>query len=145
MLNGNIADFARCVRTFYAHAKALSGKQGKYTGGTNIVTACRYYSCRAPGSDGCGTQRKEWLPATGMFTVRIWGKLCHKSRSNVQRCWDLNNPAPPAGSISIARFAGYSATFGPGTNCGPARTIVGLEGLAPYAAWCDFTVNIRRR
>ncbi len=33
--------------------------------------------------------------ATATFTVRIWGKLCRKSSSNVQKCWDLNNPTPP--------------------------------------------------
>ena len=84
---------------------------------------------------------RRWFPATGMFTVRIWGKLCLKGPTNAQRCWNLKNPAPPAAWPTIARFAGYRATFGPGGNCGPARTVDGAEGS--YAAWCDFTVDIR--
>ncbi len=104
---------------------------GKYTVGQRVATACRYY------------EESEWKSATGMFTVRIWGKLCLKGPTNAQRCWDLKNPTPPAGLLAIARFGGYRATFAPGPNCGPARTVEGLESQPPYAAWCDSTVDTR--
>ncbi len=52
MLNGNIADFARSVRTFHGQAKALSGKQAPY----QIGQCCQYTlgqaaaeSCRLAG------------------------------------------------------------------------------------------------
>ena len=104
---------------------------GKYTGGRPIATACRHWA------------EGKWVPAIGIFTVRIWSKVCRTSSSNVQQCWDLKKAPPNRAFFSVVRLGGYRATFGPGTNCGPARTFEGLESLPPYAAWCDFTVNIR--
>ncbi len=110
---------------------AFHNASGKYTGGQPVATACRYYA------------EGEWKTATGMFTVRIWGKLCLKGPTNVQRCWALQKPSPPTGFLAVAKFAGYRATFAPGPHCGPARTLEGLENLASYAEWCDFTVDNR--
>ena len=152
---------------------AFHNASGKYTGGTAIATACPHQGVARCSNDvtvnlsnfsmlGLEGERtftanrgaprcsdpqhqatRGTQTATGMFTVRIWGKLCRESPDNVPECWDLKNSTPPAVAfLSIVRRGGYRATFGPGPNCGPARTVAGLESQPPYAAWCDFTVKI---
>ncbi len=103
----------------------------RYTGGQTIARRCAHY---AEGG---------LRPSTGAFTVRIYGKACLKGPTNTTRCWDLSSPTPPRAWQSIARFAGYNATFEHGENCGPPRNVQGLERLDPHAAWCDFTIRIR--
>ena len=140
---------------------------GKYTHGMPIAEACTYlgqpkcsrtvtvrgrtYTANRgsppcppnpqQGADNVPTGRH--IPPTGMFTVRIWGKFC-VSASGL--CAPARAPIPAA-DVGPINFGGYFATFkGGGNNCGPpiwptpeARAL----GAPPYAAWCDFTFDIR--
>ncbi len=82
-------------------------------------------------------------PSTGMFTVRIWGKVCYSANSS---CLPAREPIPANGVRNI-NFNGYFATFkGGGKNCGPPiwpTPEMKELGAPPYAAWCDFTFNIQ--
>ncbi len=141
---------------------------GKYTHGESIATACTYWgkpkcsrtvtvrgrtftanrgSPPCPpnpqqGADNVPTGRH--ILTTGMFTVRIWGKVCLTGRVNT--CFPAREPAPADGVDSINGI-GYIATFkGGGNNCGPAiwpTPEMRAAGAPPYAAWCDFTFDIR--
>ncbi len=140
---------------------------GKYSHGQPIATACTYFgqpkcsrtvtvqgrtftanrgSPPCPpnpqqGADNVPTGRH--IPHTGMFTVRIWGKLCF---SGSGLCQSAGEPIP-AGDVRPINDGGYFATFkGGGDNCGPpiwptpeARAL----GTPPYATYCDFTFNIQ--
>ncbi len=140
---------------------------GKYTHGQPIATACTYWGqpkCSRtvtiePGTIG---QRTSYtanrgfppcndmnnVPAaridhTGMFTVRIWGKLCF---SGSGLCQPAREPVPAA-DMSYINTGGYFATFkGGGKNCGPPiwpTPELRATGTPPYAAYCDFTFDIR--
>ncbi len=81
--------------------------------------------------------------ATGMFTVRIWGKVCYSANSS---CRPAREPIP-ANGVGNINLNGYFATFkGGGDNCGPpiwpTQEMRDL-GAPPYAAWCDFTFDIQ--
>ncbi len=139
----------------------------KYTHGQPIATACphwgqprcsrtvtvrgRTYTANR-GSPPCPPNPQQGadnvpagrpIPHTGMFTVRIWGKVCF---SGSGFCQSAGEPIP-AGDVRPINGSGYFATFkGGGNNCGPpiwptpeARAL----GAPPYAAWCDFTFNIQ--
>ncbi len=140
---------------------------GKYTHGMPIAKACTYLgqpkcsrtvtvrgrtytanrgSPACPpnpqqGTDNVPTGRH--IPSTGMFTVRIWGKVCFSLNS---RCLPAREPIP-SGNVANFNISGYFATFkGGGDNCGPPiwPTPEAREaGAPPYAAWCDFTFNIQ--
>ena len=101
----------------------------------------------APGLD-ISTQQSTSTHMRGYFRVRVWGKVCHASASNVQRCWNLKNPEPPRGFVAITNLVGYGATFRPERHCGPARWLSPAwqaAGGPPYAEWCDITVDLRNR
>jgi len=111
-----------------------------YDTGTPIARACTYW-----GVDGPEPYR------TGVFTVRIYGKICDSGGNN---CRDLK-PGAELGVFDCgqANGQGYSTTFAPGSNCGPRKWPSGelreaaergrLSGDAArgYAEWCDFTVD----
>ncbi len=140
---------------------------GKYTHGMPIAKACTYLgqpkcsrtvtvrgrtytanrgSPACPpnpqqGTDNVPTGRH--IPSTGMFTVRIWGKVCYTANSS---CLPAREPIPANGVRNI-NLNGYFATFkGGGKNCGPPiwpTPEMKELGAPPYAAWCDFTFNIQ--
>jgi len=100
-----------------------------------------------------GQTTPRFVPNTGTFTVRVYGKLCIHN-DTLQHCHRFG----PDGSDTIgtgipcenANQSGYNATLEPGPNCGPARWPTrelqdaykaGDSGYKPYAEWCDFTVT----
>ena len=140
---------------------------GKYTHGQPIATACTYWgrpkcsrtvtvrgrtytanrgSTPCPpnpqqGADNVPTGTR--IAHTGMFTVRIWGKLCV---SGSGLCQPAREPIPAA-DVAPINTGGYIATFkGGGNNCGPTiwpTPEMRAAGAPPYAAYCDFTFDIR--
>jgi len=105
-----------------------------YDAGTSVARACTYWT-------GGSFQFHD----AGFFTVRIYGRICARDGvctnfrpSGVEHtgefgCWLANSPG-----------GGYSATFAPGPNCGPAKwptKYLRDIGGKPYSEWCDFVVN----
>ncbi len=83
---------------------------------------------------------------TGMFTVRIYGKVCTSEDS--EDCYSLKNFQPDEAALEDSKASGYYfATFTPGgPNCGPATwptPELQAAGQPPYAEWCDYTFDIR--
>ena len=140
---------------------------GKYSHGEPIAEACTYWgqpkcsrtvtvrgrtytanrgSPPCPpnpqqGADNVPTGRH--IPSTGMFTVRIWGKVCYSANGV---CLQAREGIPSTGAGNV-NTNGYFATFkGGGKNCGPPIWPTPEQralGAPPYAAWCDFTFDIR--
>ena len=112
------------------------------------------YSHREPIARVCKIYTEgRFRPTTdgGQFTVRVWGKVCLNGSSNIRpSCLQYTPPgtapAPPRGWVSVAGRTGYTATFRPGPNCGPATwPEPELREDFPnggYAQWCDFTVIV---
>ncbi len=91
-----------------------------------------------------------YTPHTGIFVVRIYGKVClNGTVSGVPRCSQFG----PGGVrvtashwLSHLNLNGYRATFAPAGNCGPARwptSEMQSRGRPAYAEWCDFTIEVR--
>ncbi len=99
----------------------LPQRERQYTGGPPIATACRHWGCPSYDANRNCIGQRRWLPATGMFTIRIYGKVCRAVPANVPRCWDLNKPAPPAGFLAVVQNGGYRATFGSGPDLSRLR------------------------
>ena len=135
---------------------------GTYTHNQPIATACTYWGqpkCSRTvtvrgrtytanrGSPSCDSMdnvpMSTRIAHTGMFTVRIWGKVCYTSNLV---CLPAREPIPARGAGNI-NTNGYIATFkGGGNNCGPAiwpTPEMRAAGAPPYAAYCDFTFDIR--
>jgi len=108
-----------------------------YNAGEPIARACTYWA-----------GGKLESHATGFFTVRIYGRICAGNGdctnfrpSGVEHtgdfhCAQVNSPG-----------GGYSATFAPGPNCGPAKwptKYLRDIGGKPYSEWCDFVVDASR-
>ncbi len=147
---------------------------GRYTGGQPIAEACTYrgqpkcsrtvtvrgrsYTANR-GHPSCGSNMQQGdnnvpmgtpTASTGMFTVRIWGKVClNGTVGGVSRCSQLGpeRDLESAGQwLSHINQNGYRATFAPRRNCGPAKwptTEMRSRGRPSYAEWCDFTVMAR--
>jgi len=141
-----IGDAGRCVGdksdstnlvSFHINADRL------YDTGTKIARACTYW------------EEKKFKPhATGIFTVRIYGKLCDNSGGS---CVEFRPGGADEGSgnFDCSRYndSGYTTTFAPGPNCGPqkwpsrelrdaaARGQLTRDAALGYAEWCDFTVD----
>ena len=81
---------------------------------------------------------------TGMFTVRIYGKVCI---SRDFFCYSLKNFQPDETVLADLNSFGYFATFTPGgPNCGPATwptPELQAAGQPSYAELCDCTFDIR--
>ncbi len=83
----------------------------------------------------------------GIFTVRIWGKICIAARYFEQCASLVDNDSTVLKSRSSLNELGYVATFPPAYNCGPARwptPELQAANAPPYAEWCDVTVDVRR-
>jgi len=107
-----------------------------YDAGTKIARACTYWA-------GDNFQ----FHNTGVFTVRIYGRICAGNGD----CTNFRPSGEHTGEFNCALAnspgGGYSATFAPGPNCGPAKwptKYLREIGGKPYSEWCDFTVDGRR-
>ena len=146
---------------------------GRYTGGQPIATACTYWGqpkCSRtlthdgrtytanrgrppcppnPQQDTNNVPTSTHIPHTGMFTVRIYSKVClNGTVGGAERCSQFGpgGQRVTAGQwLSHINQNGYRATFAPGLNCGPARwptPEMQTRGRPAYAEWCDFTINV---
>ncbi len=133
----------KCSRSVTFMGRTFTANRGypRCTGDTTPLTG--EYTGNTPQQQ---TAPGTFTPSNGIFRVRVWGKVCHAGTSNVQRCWNLKDPTPPAAFAFLANAAGYGATFQTDGHCGPPSwpTLeLQAAGAPAYAKWCDVTVDVR--
>jgi len=119
-----------------------------YDTGTPIARACTYWN---------GNEYAHHN--TGIFIVRIYGKICDTSGNN---CTDFKPGRPRNFDCGRANRSGYTTTFAPGPNCGPKKWPsselrdaaargqlsggeFGDDATLGYSEWCEFTVDASKR
>ncbi len=135
----------KCSRTATFQGVSYTANRGS--------TPCAVEEGRNP-EDGPAQQgsnnvvSETYTPSTGIFTVRIYGKVClNGTVGGAPRCSQFGpgGERVTAGQwLSHINQNGYRATFAPGKNCGSARwptSEMRSRHRPPYAEWCDFTID----